>query len=135
MSGSRGISGNTFGDGAQLHQGDVNYHGTVQTLSSKTFRTADDKATSTDLSSANPDSECLRDLYMTNPQLDKARIEQAKGGLLRASYRWILEHPAFTSSLHNPDSGFSGSGGIQGKGRLCCFVGSSTNFKYHELPS
>ncbi|KAH7418702.1 hypothetical protein BKA64DRAFT_691198 [Cadophora sp. MPI-SDFR-AT-0126] len=32
---------------------------------------------------------------LTDPREDKKRIEDTKGGLLRDSYRWILEHPNF----------------------------------------
>ncbi|RYP89302.1 hypothetical protein DL769_000136 [Monosporascus sp. CRB-8-3] len=37
------------------------------------------------------DKECLRHLYATDPGNDKTRIERTKGGLLRDSYRWILD--------------------------------------------
>ena len=39
--------------------------------------------------------DCLRDLQTTNPCDDKDRIEQDKGGLLRDSYCWILNHVDF----------------------------------------
>jgi hypothetical protein len=32
---------------------------------------------------------------LTDPRDDKARIEQTKGGLLKDSYKWILDHPDF----------------------------------------
>ncbi|KAH7327105.1 hypothetical protein BKA65DRAFT_62245 [Rhexocercosporidium sp. MPI-PUGE-AT-0058] len=38
---------------------------------------------------------CIQDLRITDPREDKKRIEDTKGGLLRDSYRWILEHPDF----------------------------------------
>lgn len=38
---------------------------------------------------------CLRDLRVTNPRDDKARIESFKGGLLKDSYRWILSNSEF----------------------------------------
>ena len=41
------------------------------------------------------DKECVRDLRLTNPRIDKKRIEDTKGGLLEDSYHWILEHPDF----------------------------------------
>jgi hypothetical protein len=40
-------------------------------------------------------NECLQDLRLTDPQDDKKRIEDAKGGLLEDSYRWILENSDF----------------------------------------
>jgi hypothetical protein len=41
------------------------------------------------------DQACLRDLRTTNPYDDKERIKKTNGGLLRDSYRWILENEAF----------------------------------------
>ncbi|KAH7363970.1 hypothetical protein BKA65DRAFT_572009 [Rhexocercosporidium sp. MPI-PUGE-AT-0058] len=38
---------------------------------------------------------CIQDLRITDPREDKKRIEDTKGGLLRDSYQWILEHPDF----------------------------------------
>ena len=40
-------------------------------------------------------SQCLRDLRLTDPRDDKARIEQTKGGLLKDSYKWILDDRDF----------------------------------------
>uniref|UniRef100_A0A0B7JQF2 NACHT domain-containing protein n=1 Tax=Bionectria ochroleuca TaxID=29856 RepID=A0A0B7JQF2_BIOOC len=36
--------------------------------------------------------QCLKDLRETDPRDDKTRIQNTKGGLLRDSYRWILQH-------------------------------------------
>ncbi|KAK3348623.1 quinon protein alcohol dehydrogenase-like superfamily [Lasiosphaeria hispida] len=47
-----------------------------------------------------PDSEeyrCLRDLYITDPRIDKQRIEDTKGGLLSDSHDWILRNADFSS--------------------------------------
>ncbi|KAI9731430.1 MAG: hypothetical protein M1818_007820 [Claussenomyces sp. TS43310] len=38
---------------------------------------------------------CLQSLRATDPRLDKKRIEQEKGGLIRDSYGWILSHKEF----------------------------------------
>jgi hypothetical protein len=38
---------------------------------------------------------CLADLRFTDPRDDRARIEQTKGGLLKDSYKWILDQPDF----------------------------------------
>ncbi|KAH8653272.1 heterokaryon incompatibility protein-domain-containing protein [Tricladium varicosporioides] len=37
----------------------------------------------------------IQDLRVTDPREDKRRIEKTKGGLLKGSYRWILEHSDF----------------------------------------
>ncbi|KAJ5936709.1 hypothetical protein N7466_003159 [Penicillium verhagenii] len=41
------------------------------------------------------DQECLRALRTTDPRHDKERIKDAKGGLLKDCYRWILDNEAF----------------------------------------
>ncbi|KAJ5936163.1 hypothetical protein N7454_005461 [Penicillium verhagenii] len=41
------------------------------------------------------DQECLRALRTTDPHHDKERIKDAKGGLLKDCYRWILDNGAF----------------------------------------
>ena len=41
------------------------------------------------------DTQCLKDLHLTDPRHDKTRIEQTKGGLLAESYRWILDNDEF----------------------------------------
>jgi hypothetical protein len=39
--------------------------------------------------------KCMQDLCISDPRDDKKRIEETKGGLLKDSYRWILENPDF----------------------------------------
>lgn len=41
------------------------------------------------------DNDCLRHLHVSDPRDDKKRIEQTKGGLLRDSYRWVLDTKDF----------------------------------------
>ena len=38
---------------------------------------------------------CLQDLRLTDPRHNKKRIEDTKGGLLKDSYRWILQNSEF----------------------------------------
>ncbi|RAH79241.1 hypothetical protein BO86DRAFT_421007 [Aspergillus japonicus CBS 114.51] len=44
---------------------------------------------------ASRNEACLRDLRITNPRDDKARIQDFKGGLLMDSYRWVLSNHEF----------------------------------------
>ncbi|KAJ5675959.1 hypothetical protein N7462_008856 [Penicillium macrosclerotiorum] len=41
------------------------------------------------------DRRCRDTLQATDPSLDKARIEEEKGGLLRGSYGWVFDHVEF----------------------------------------
>ena len=49
----------------------------------------------TEIRGADGSSQCLADLRTTDPRDDKKRIEAIKGGLLKGSYQWILDHPEF----------------------------------------
>ncbi|CAG7971050.1 unnamed protein product [Penicillium salamii] len=44
---------------------------------------------------------CLRDLRTTNPHHDKDRIQNTNGGLLKDSYRWILDNEEFQQWQNN----------------------------------
>ncbi|KAI2470746.1 quinon protein alcohol dehydrogenase-like superfamily [Annulohypoxylon bovei var. microspora] len=68
-------------------------------------------------------NQCLADLRLTDPGDDKARIEQIKGGLLRESYHWILEHDEFLRWRNNPDSGLLWIKGDPGKGKTMLLCG------------
>lgn len=50
------------------------------------------------------DRACLRDLFITSPPDDKARIEQTKGGLLHDVYAWVLENDAYKQWHENNDN-------------------------------
>lgn len=41
------------------------------------------------------DQACLRDLFVSDPRDDKARIEDIKGDLVKKAYTWILDHSHF----------------------------------------
>lgn len=41
------------------------------------------------------DNTCLAELRLTDPRDDRRRIEETKGGLLKDSYRWVLENTGF----------------------------------------
>ena len=69
------------------------------------------------------DSKCLRDLRVTNPYDDKARIEQTKGGLLENSYGWILDHSDFRTWRGNEQSRLLWISGDPGKGKTMLLCG------------
>ncbi|RYP07415.1 hypothetical protein DL765_009162 [Monosporascus sp. GIB2] len=65
----------------------------------------------------------LADLRSTDPRLDKKRIEQTKGGLLRDSYSWILTHDDFLRWRDDPDSRLLWIKGDPGKGKTMLLCG------------
>ncbi|OPB43886.1 hypothetical protein A0O28_0022040 [Trichoderma guizhouense] len=75
------------------------------------------------------EDRCLSDLRITDPRLDKARIEDTKGGLFKDSYRWILEHSDFRQWRDDEQSRLLWIKGDPGKGKtmlLCGIVNELT---------
>ncbi|KAM0270876.1 hypothetical protein ACHAQH_009277 [Verticillium albo-atrum] len=69
------------------------------------------------------DRRCLKDLSVTDPRHDKARIQSTKGGLLEDSYCWILNHADFLSWLDDPQSRLLWIKGDPGKGKTMLLCG------------
>ncbi|EEU33805.1 uncharacterized protein NECHADRAFT_89121 [Fusarium vanettenii 77-13-4] len=67
--------------------------------------------------------QCLKDLRETDPRDDKTRIEATKGGLLRDSYRWILDHDDFRRWRDDPHSQLLWIKGDPGKGKTMLLCG------------
>ncbi|ORY71005.1 NACHT domain-containing protein [Pseudomassariella vexata] len=68
-------------------------------------------------------NQCLADLRSTDPRHDKTRIQDAKGGLLEDSYRWILEHAYFIQWRDDPLSRLLWIKGDPGKGKTMLLCG------------
>lgn len=69
------------------------------------------------------DWKCLIDLCVTNPRLDKKRIEETKGGLLRDSYRWILDNAEFEQWYFDGEKRLLWIKGDPGKGKTMLLCG------------
>ena len=67
------------------------------------------------------DDACLAKLRLSDPRLDKKRIEDIKGGLLRESYSWILESHEFNA--WKKDGGLLWVRGDPGKGKTMLLCG------------
>jgi len=67
--------------------------------------------------------KCIQDLHLTNPRDDKERIEDTKGGLLKDSYRWILENSDFQRWRDNQQSQLLWIKGDPGKGKTMLLCG------------
>ncbi|KAL2890790.1 Vegetative incompatibility protein HET-E-1 [Ceratocystis lukuohia] len=81
------------------------------------------------------DNECLRDLYTTDPRTDKKNIQDKKGGLLRDSYKWILEHNDFQKFKNNPESRILWIKGDAGKGKTMLLCGIIDELELDPLTS
>ncbi|WYZ39544.1 hypothetical protein EsH8_III_001458 [Colletotrichum jinshuiense] len=69
------------------------------------------------------DAKFLADLRTTDPRDDKTRIEYNKGGLLRDSYRWILDHNDFRQWRDSEHSQLLWIKGDPGKGKTMLMCG------------
>jgi hypothetical protein len=67
-------------------------------------------------------NKCLQDLRPTDPRDDKKRIEDTKGGLLKDSYRWILDNSDF-QRWRNDQSPLLWIKGNPGKGKTMLLYG------------
>ncbi|KAK1241414.1 hypothetical protein MKX08_001388 [Trichoderma sp. CBMAI-0020] len=98
-SNTRDISNNHFGNNVTINQGDVHNYASDQ------------------------DNQCLRDLRSTDPRHDKRRIQNTKGGLLRDSYRWVLENEKFKDWRDNAQNRILWIKGDPGKGKTMLLCG------------
>lgn len=69
------------------------------------------------------DQQCLIDLFVTDPRVDKARIEETKGGLFEDSYRWIFENPKYEEWHKNDQNRLLWLSGDPGKGKTMLLCG------------
>lgn len=67
--------------------------------------------------------QCLAHLRVSDPRDDRSRIESTKGGLLKDSYRWILEHEDFKQWRGDRDSHLLWIKGDPGKGKTMLLCG------------
>lgn len=66
---------------------------------------------------------CMQDLRETDPRDDKTRIQDTKGGLLRDSYRWILDNDDFQRWRDDPQNQLLWIKGDPGKGKTMLLCG------------
>ena len=74
-------------------------------------------------------------MYLTDPEHDKKRIEESKGGLLGDSCRWILDHADFQRWRNDPQSRLLWVKGDPGKGKTMLMCGSIDELKKSSLVS
>ncbi|KAJ5741600.1 hypothetical protein N7533_011009 [Penicillium manginii] len=75
------------------------------------------------LQSETLDQACLRDLRVTDPVDDKERIKNTKGGLLKDSYRWILDNKEFKQWQDSERNRLLWIRGDPGKGKTMLLCG------------
>jgi hypothetical protein len=75
-----------------------------QSLHSIVTSIQDQTARQIEMQKTSEDNQCLRELYVTNPRDGKVRLEREKGGLLRDSYRWILDDVLYQRWCEDADT-------------------------------
>jgi hypothetical protein len=80
------------------------------------------------------DEKWLDDLHITDPHLDKARIKDMKGGLLRESYQWILDDPLFKQWRHDPKARKLWVKGDPGTGKTMLLCGIVDELEQSSTP-
>ncbi|KAH8891530.1 hypothetical protein GQ53DRAFT_865268 [Thozetella sp. PMI_491] len=69
------------------------------------------------------EDRCLSDLRVTDPRLDKTRIEETNGGLFKDSYRWVLDHYDFRRWREDEHTRLLWVKGDPGKGKTMLLCG------------
>ncbi|KAF4503255.1 vegetatible incompatibility HET-E-1 [Fusarium agapanthi] len=72
---------------------------------------------------------CLKDLYITNPEDDKKRIEHEKGGLLKDCYGWVLYNDNFLQWRDDQEQHLLWIRGDPGKGKTMLLAGLITELE------
>ena len=75
------------------------------------------------------DQKCLQDLCIIDPEAHKENIEKTKGGLLKDSYHWILEHEDFRRFREDAESRLLWIKGDPGKGKTMLLCGIIDHIK------
>ncbi|OAT05042.1 hypothetical protein BDBG_16392 [Blastomyces gilchristii SLH14081] len=69
------------------------------------------------------DRQCLKDLWATDPEDEKTRIQQTKGDLLKDVYSWILENPELQKWRDDQQNRLLWVRGDPGKGKTMLVCG------------
>ncbi|KAL7897312.1 WD40-repeat-containing domain protein [Trichoderma sp. TUCIM 5745] len=107
------VSQNQFGDFANVHNGNVYNNWSAGQAEHES------------------DNVYLQDLRTTDPRLDKKRILDTKGPLLRDSYRWIFDHQDYKQWL-DAQSGILWIKGDPGKGKTMLLCGIIESLEENE---
>ena len=67
--------------------------------------------------------KCVQDIRSTDPRDDKKRIEETKGGLLKDSYRWVLQNATFQQWKEDENNRLLWVRGDPGKGKTMLLCG------------
>ncbi|VUC32578.1 unnamed protein product [Clonostachys rosea] len=81
------------------------------------------------------DKKCLVDLRVINPSTQKKTIENAKGGLLKGAYKWILKHPEYQRFRNDNTNRLLWVKGDPGKGKTMLWCGIINDLEHQRFAS
>ncbi|KAL6831257.1 hypothetical protein J3E69DRAFT_354190 [Trichoderma sp. SZMC 28015] len=120
----KGVSG--YGDGHKNNSRD-NWQNFAAATAASTTRALIERYPSTDkthiMRNRQVYNACLRDLFITDPEADKLRIESTKGGLFGKAYSWILANENYLQWRDNAESRLLWIKGDPGKGKTMLLCG------------
>jgi hypothetical protein len=86
-----------------------------------------------DVQLSEQDTQCLKDLLLADPRLEKKRIQQRKEPLLQDSFSWVLGQEDFVKWRENDEAQLLWVKGDPGKGKTMLLIGIidelSSNFE------
>ncbi|KAL7963418.1 hypothetical protein V8C34DRAFT_322270 [Trichoderma compactum] len=120
----KGVSG--YGDGHKNHSWN-HWQNFAAAAAASTARALIERYPSTDkthiMRNRQVYDECLKDLFITDPEADKLRIESTKGGLFEKAYNWILTNENYLQWRDNAESRLLWIKGGPGKGKTMLLCG------------
>ncbi|KAF3077012.1 hypothetical protein CFAM422_000035 [Trichoderma lentiforme] len=120
----KGVSG--YGDGHKNNSWN-NWQNFAAATAASTTRALIERYPSTDKTHIMRNRQvydaCLKDLFITDPEADKLRIESTKGGLFEKAYSWILTNENYLQWHDNSESRLLWIKGNPGKGKTMLLCG------------
>ncbi|PTB58116.1 hypothetical protein M431DRAFT_479635 [Trichoderma harzianum CBS 226.95] len=120
----KGVSG--YGDGHKNNSWN-NWQNFAAATAASTTRALIERYPSTDKTHIMRNRQvydaCLKDLFITDPEADKLRIESTKGGLFEKAYNWILTNENYLQWHDNAESRLLWIKGDPGKGKTMLLCG------------
>ncbi|KAL7801848.1 hypothetical protein V8C43DRAFT_312761 [Trichoderma afarasin] len=120
----KGVSG--YGDGHKNNSWN-NWQSFAAATAASTTRALIERYPSTDKTHIMRNRQvydaCLKDLFITDPEADKLRIESTKGGLFEKAYNWILTNENYLQWCDNAESRLLWIKGDLGKGKTMLLCG------------
>ncbi|KAL7959139.1 hypothetical protein V8C34DRAFT_323384 [Trichoderma compactum] len=127
----KGVS--EYGDGHKAQKNWIEWHNFAAATAASVARALVERYPQTDKSPAVAlklleNKACQNALFITNPEDDKRRIEETKGGLHLDAYIWIIQNEEFTHWLKDPETRLL----TNARGDVYYFLCQATDHRLHN---